>query len=414
MKVLIVNTSDIEGGSAKSALTLHKEFLDFGISSEFLVQTKSSMAEGVTGNSGKLNKLKVAIRSRLDRLPQIFYPNRLKYPFSNSFLPVEGEVKRKFAEADIINLHWVNNGFISLEYLKSLKKPIVWTMHDSWVFTGGCHLPFDCLRYQAKCGGCLSLQAKSSFDLSTINWYRKNKVFIQSNITFVSPSQWLAGAARSSSLLKNKPIETLGNPLNQKVFKPLNQKFAREVLNLPDSSFVLGFGGNAVVSDPNKGFKEVVAVLQSGKLKAKNITLLVFGNKDRVDLKIEGVKIINMGIISSDYLMGLVYSSIDCLLVASKSENFPYVILEALSCGTPSVAFRVGGIPELITHRKNGYLVSPYDLTDYADGINFVYKLGKVSMLKSCASKAAQFEASKIAKKYISLFETLILANGSR
>lgn len=411
MKVLIVNTSDVEGGSAKSALTLHKEFLDLGIQSEFLVQTKSSMVEGVIGKSCKFNKLKVAIRSRLDRLPQIFYPNRLKYPFSNSFLPTEGEVKSKFLEADIINLHWVNNGFINLEFLKNFKKPIVWTMHDSWVFTGGCHLPFDCQRYLSKCGSCPSLSAKRSFDLSSINWYRKNKVFANSNIAFVSPSQWLADTARKSGLLKNQSVMIIGNPLNRRIFKPLNQKFARETLNLPDSSFVLGFGGNAVVSDPNKGFQEVISVLQSGKLKAKNITLLVFGNKDRVDLQIEGVNIINMGIINSDYLMSLVYSSLDCLLVASKSENFPYVILEALSCGTPAVAFRVGGIPELITHKNNGYLVSPYDLSEYADGINFIFKIGKRSMHKACVTKAVQLESPEIAKKYINLFQKLIHEN---
>ena len=256
MRVSIIGTFDSGGGAARSAYRLHRGLLKLGVKSKFFTQSKRTDDPTVECRNSHFQKFMNLIRPYLDSVPVLFYRNRdRKSLFSVAFFFVSKWVNRNIFNSDLLHLHWVEAGFISIESLKNVKCPIVWTMHDSWVFTGGCHLPDGCLKYQEKCGKCPHLQSSSEFDLSRINYLRKKYFWKDLNITLVAPSNWLASCARKSSLFKNFKVEVIPNGIDTNVFKPLDKLSSREVLGLPKESKIILFGAVNATSDVNKGFQ---------------------------------------------------------------------------------------------------------------------------------------------------------------
>ena len=149
MKVLIVNTSDIEGGAARAAYRLHKALLTEGVDSQMLVQSKSSDDFTVLGPQTKFQKAMGKLRPTLDSIPVRRYPERTKTLFSPSWVPFAGLVDKINAiNPDVVHLHWIAGGMMRIEDLAKINAPIVWSLHDNWAFTGGCHIMWECERYQ--------------------------------------------------------------------------------------------------------------------------------------------------------------------------------------------------------------------------------------------------------------------------
>jgi len=180
MKILIVNTYDILGGAAKAAYRLHRSLLSAGIDSKILVQTKKSDDYTVIPiyGSNKIGKAFSLIRPTLDQIPLKFYKNRIKTPFSPACLPFSKAIEKiKEINPDIVHLHWIAGGMIKIEDLAKIDKPIVWTLHDNWAFTGGCHIKWNCEKYTDICGACPVLGSNKEYDLSKKVWFRKKKKF---------------------------------------------------------------------------------------------------------------------------------------------------------------------------------------------------------------------------------------------
>ncbi|MEH2179149.1 glycosyltransferase family 4 protein [Nostoc sp.] len=416
IKPLLVNTYDPKGGAgaARAAYRLHQELLRLEIDSQMLVQDKRIADSTVVSYPNKVAQIIWKARPILNDLPLKLYRNRQRNFtfFRLQWLPntVASQIAR--LEPDIINLNWICEGFIPIEALAKFNKPIVWTFHDTWAFTGGCCYSLGCDRYTKSCGNCPQLGSKHSWDLSRWVWQRKTKAWQNLKLTIVSPSNWLAECARSSSLFSNSDIRVIPHGLNLNIYKPTERQIARNLLNLPQNKQLILFGALNATSNPRKGFHLLQSALQKlsqSEWKDK-IELIVFGSsqpEDSVDL---GFKVHYLGKVDDENKLALLYSSADVMIVPSIEEVFGLTACESLSCGTPVVSFDSTGLKDLVEHQKNGYRAQCFSCDDLANGIIWVIE-NKERHQKLCdraREKAEQeFAINLQAHRYLSLFEEM-------
>jgi glycosyltransferase involved in cell wall biosynthesis len=281
-------------------------------------------------------------------------------------------------QADVIYIHWALNGmlnFKSIKQIAKLNKPVIIFLHDMWAITGGCHHSFTCEKYKTTgCNKCPMFAGNEKNDLSSREFEKKLKLYKQfSNIHFIAPSKWLYNCALESLLTKEKPVHYIPNILDDSFYKPVNKTEAKKILNISDDEIVIAFGAIAVNS-PYKGWTYLQKALELLEKKKKDgkITVLIFGsvyNKEVADAIPFKTKF--MGYLKDEYSTTLVYNAADVFIAPSLAEAFGYVVMESLSCGTPVVGFNVGGIPDMIEHKKNGYLAKYRDAADITEGILF-------------------------------------------
>jgi len=414
LKVLIVNVSDSIGGASKAAYRLHKSLLEEGLDSKMLVRNKRTDDPTVVSvPDSKFEDVYFnTLRPFIDQIPVKFYRNRARIPFSVSWVRSKKTVKKiNYLNPDIVHLHWINGGFLSLKDLTKINKPIVWSLHDDWAFTGGCHIKWDCEKFMYKCGACPLLGSSSQIDLSRITWFRKKRTFKKiKNLTIVGLSKWITKNSQNSSLLRNKPHINLPNPIDTFFFKPFDKKEARRLLNLPMEKKLILFGAMNVTKDINKGFHKFIEAVRMLSLEHSEIVIYGAGNPiDSINLKL---KVHYLGLFFDEVSMVALYNACDVLVVPSLQENLSNTIMESLSCGTPVVAFDTGGNSDLIDHKKNGYLADSYDVRDLAIGIKWILSLPEKDYKKVSQNAREKiiknYNSKLIAKKYIELYKKII------
>lgn len=413
MKVLQLSTSDIRGGAARAAYRLHQGLQNIGVTSQILVQSKSSNDEAVAAPKTNLSEGIAKTKVTFDHLPLKLYPQRKGATFSLQWLPDTVSSKVAQLAPDIINPHWINQGFIQIETLAKLKSPLVWTLHDMWAFTGGCHYSQDCDRYTAICGACPQLGSSKDWDLSRWIWKRKAKAWKNLNLTIVTPSKWLGKCANSSSLFKNLRVETIPNGIDIEIYKPINRQVARELLKLPQDKQIIFFGSLRATGDQRKGFHLLQPALQElSKSGWKDkLELVIFGASQPKHPPEFGFKAHYLGTLSDDLSLAIVDSAADVFVLPSTQDNLPNTVLEAIACGTPCVTFNIGGMPDMIEHQKNGYLAQPYEIDDLAQGIAWVLenKERHQKLSHRAREKVEQEFTLKIqASRYLSLFTDIL------
>ncbi len=409
MKVALLNTYDKFGGATRACQRLLNGLSAAGVEASMLVREKSmgnSKVEAVGSGTGGF------FRALIDGIPLHWYPHRQLHVFAPAWVPGRGIPKAVYLCPDLVHLHWVVNGFVRIEDITSLSCPVVWTLHDSWPFTGGCHLPVECTRYEQSCGRCPVLGSENENDWSRRIWKRKQKSWSNLPITVVAPSRWIAEKARSSSLFRNFKIEIIPNGIDTALYCPGDKIEARRKLGLPENRKLLLFGAIHALSDLNKGLDLLRSAIGSLNLsQLQNTELIIFGANDGETLPDCGIPIRKFGIITDEEQMVLLYRAADLFVAPSRQETFPYVIMEAMSCGTPCVAFDVGGIPDLIKHEETGYLAKPFVVEDLAAGI---FKLlNDVKLRASIAAKSrnwieCNFALDFITQRHIKLYEQLL------
>ncbi|MEO1800001.1 MAG: glycosyltransferase family 4 protein [Cyanobacteria bacterium J06629_2] len=376
MKVLILSARDLRGGAARAAYRLHQGLLAANVDSQMLVQNKLSDCHTVIAPKSKIERGLAAMKPALDQLPLSLY--RRRDPsiniYSSQWLPHKIIAQIEQVNPDVINLHWINGGFVPIEALKKIKQPLVWTLHDMWAFTGGCHYNGTCDRYQQACGSCPQLGSDRQKDLSRWIWQRKAKAWQDLNLTVVTPSKWLADCARSSSLFREVPIEVIGNGIEPQIYQSHAPQTARQILNLPQDKKIILFGALNSTQDRRKGFNLLLAALKSLKSasRADQIELVIFGASAPSQPANFGFRTHYMGQLSDDVTLSLLYAAADVFVAPSVQDNLPNTVLEAMFCGTPSAAFNIGGMPDLIQHQHNGYLAQPGNTEDLARGIAWI------------------------------------------
>ncbi len=411
MKILIVNTTDIEGGAARAAYRLHRALLTQGVDSKMLVQYKFSDDPTVIGPNNKLEKAVAKLRPFLDSLPVRIYKNRTKTLFSPSWIP-SGNIIKKINKInpDIVHLHWITGGMLRIEDIPKIKAPVVWSLHDMWAFTGGCHYDEECEGYKRNCGNCIVLRSKNKRDLSYLIFRRKQNTFNhKKNIYIVGLSKWITNCSRSSTLLKDKKNITISNPIDTNIYKPFDKYKARELWNLPQQKKLILFGAISATSDPRKGFMELSVALQLLDKKL-NIEFIVFGSSQPTNAPDFGFKTHYLGRIYDDISLMTLYNAVDVMVVPSLQENLSNAIMESLSCGTPVVAFNVGGNSDLIDHTQNGYLAKPFDSKDLANGIEWILTNPNYKELSKNAREKVlrEFDSRVVAEKYIKLYKEIL------
>lgn len=397
MKIAIINTSERTGGAAVAAERLGNALKKSGIQVDKLVWKDTWL------NRFRFywERLIIFLCNHLNR------KNLFAVSIANTGTDLSEDSLVK--EADIIHLHWINQGFLSLrdiEKLVKLNKPIVWTMHDMWPCTGICHHARDCEKFQTRCESCFFLESKNK-DLSTSVFDKKLSLYKNANITFVGCSQWLANRAKKSYLLRGNTVLSIPNPIDTEVYHPIEQDMARELLGLPSEKKLLLFGA-LNVTDKRKGIDYLIEALNI--IKMQDMELVVFGQVKDDIRGLFPVPIHSMGYLSDESKIVTLYNAVDMFITSSLEENLPNTIMESMACGTPCVGFATGGIPEMIDHRVNGYIANYKDANDLANGIQWVLEhKDRQSLSDACVKKVREsYTEEVVVKQYMALYKELL------
>lgn len=398
------------GGAALAAYRLHRSLLDQGMTSIMIVQDKNTDDFTVLTKTSKLLNIFSRIRPILDTFCLRFYRKRSKTLFSTSQLSSIDLIKKiNQINPDIVHLHWVCGGMLKIESLAKIRPPIVWTFHDMWPLTGGCHYTEGCSNYKNSCGECRVLGSIKGNDLSRHTFKRKFKTYnLLKKFTIICSSRWMKKCSEESSLLKGREVNLLKNCIDTSLFRPIKKDISREFFKIPPKKKVVLFGAMNSLSDPRKGAKELFRAINM--LDIKNTIFVVSGAsrpKELIKLK---YPVYFIHPLKDEESLVLMYNVADVMVVPSLQENLANSISESMSCGIPVVAFNIGGNPDMIDHKSNGYLSKEGDCEDLANGIEWVLENGSSAKLSVKARDKIinQFDNKIISNQHIELYRNLM------
>jgi glycosyltransferase involved in cell wall biosynthesis len=377
MNILHVNTNESRGGAAKVARRLIDAQRTLGHTAKFLVGRRKTILPDVVTyppSAGSLKRDRIIeyglrILAILERRLGIQYCLR-----SPNWILRRMKI---INDADLIHIHNLHGGYLNLWAVSELSriKPVVWTLHDEWAYTGHCACTLGCDRWQTGCGKCpdLSIYPAISIDTTRSLWKIKSRSYARGNFTVTAPSNWLLRRVERS-MLSGRPVMYIPNGVRSEIFYPRGREATREALGLPRDKRIVIFAANAGSRNPWKGYSYLVEALKKLTIsQMPDLLLLAIGdNTSGVDIKTECRW---EGRIEDENVMAAYYSAADVFVLPSMAENSPLTVIESMACGTPVVAFDVGGVPELIDHRSSGYIARYRDSDDLAEGIRWILDL---------------------------------------
>ncbi|MDO4187216.1 MAG: glycosyltransferase family 4 protein [Bacteroidales bacterium] len=418
MKILLVNTSERTGGAAVACSRLMNALQKQGIDAKMLVRDKQSDNPQVSGlGLGRWSQLWKFVWERIVIWKANHFKKNNLFSVDIANTGTDITVFPEFKEADIIHLHWINQGMLSLKNLERIfesGKPVVWTMHDLWPATGICHHPRECDHYHTHCHNCpLLLYHGSKHDLSYRTFKKKQKLMQGKQVHFVACSEWLKGMAEQSALLQGQSICSIPNPLNLQIFKPKDRQGARQRLQLPTDKKLLLFGA-VKATDKRKGIDYLIKacrllVKQDPALK-EQVGIVTFGMLSEGLRKVLPFEVYPQGYVADEDTLTDIYSAVNAYVTPSLEENLPNTIMEAMACGTPCVGFRVGGIPEMIDHKQNGYVADYKSADDLAEGIRWIVSHKDIPELRQQAVLKVQrcYDENVVVPQFIQLYQNLL------
>lgn len=408
MRVLIVNTSERTGGAAVAANRLMKALNNNGVKAKMLVRDKDT------------DTLTVAELPKSPLLRWHFLWERVvvfcrlhfqrKHLFEVDIANAGSDITklREFQEADVIHLHWINQGMLSLSGIRKILrsgKPVVWTMHDIWPATAICHVTLNCRSFTSHCCRCRLLPGGgSSRDLAYSVWQKKRQMVVDENIYYVACSRWLESEAKKSALLKGQKIASIPNTIDTHIYKKGDKQEARQRLGLPLDKKLILFASQRVTNE-NKGMQYLIeACKQLNDIPHLGVVILG-GHAEEVvgQLPLEAYP---LGYVNDEKRIIDVYNAADVFVLPSLSENLPNTIMEAMACGVPCVGFKVGGIPEEIDHRRNGYVAEYRHAEDLARGIRWILAEADYRALSENAIHKVvhSYSQQSVAMKYLDVY----------
>ena len=419
LRVALINTFDIQGGAARAMWRLHQGLRSAGIASTVLCLQKTSNDPHCVQIDRDLSQDSLG-RLQTWSEQERFVRSNLLPPYPYFTLPVPGydiAEHHIVQEADIINLHWVA-GFISpdsIESLQRLNKPIVWTLHDQRPFTGGCHYSNGCTRYESDCRECPILTQPCNHIHGSILAHSLDK-YNPSTITVVTPSAWLTSCVKRSKAFLHSRVETIPYGLDTEIFRPTPKLIAHHKLGLAPGPLNLLIGSEDL-NDVRKGVQTMLRALlllirdpdSMETFRNGKIRLLTFGKNNEMFNKFAWVT--NLGVINNEEKLSFAYSAADVFICPTNEDNLPNTVLEAMSCQTPAIGTRVGGIPDMIIDQDNGWLIDPGDSIGLANLIK--RHLGSPNLLavkgeRARATVVEKFNSVLQAERYETLYEHLL------
>lgn len=389
LRVLIVNTSEQTGGAAIAASRLCKALNDHGVKAKMLVRDKQTDRITVAQVGGKFPKL----WERLCIWLRNGFSRKKLWLADIANTGIDITATEEYREADVIHLHWVNQGMLSLSCLQKILqsgKRVVWTLHDEWPYLGVCHYRGTC--QQTDCRHCPLMSGSTPHKLLQ----QKRDIYRQGHITFVGCSQWITDEARKA--LPGEHILHIPNAIPADTFHPMDRAAARRQLHLPADRKLVLFT-SMKITDERKG---AAYLLEAARQLPADCTIVMVGQQSAS--LATGAQVISLPYMTSQQQMAQLYAAVDCFVTPSLQDNLPNTIAEAMSCGTPCVGFRVGGIPEMIAHQQDGYVAEYQNSDDLAAGICHV--LSHPELREAAHSHAARmFSEEHVAAEYIKIYE---------
>jgi len=417
MKVCLINTSDAGGGAAV-ACRRQLNALSAVVDIQMLVEHQKTKHPAIIEIANNWYKRSIAqLNFLLERLPFIAFKAKNKaarFAFSPANAGINIAQHPIIQQADILHLHWINSGFLSLKNLKTLfalQKPMVLTLHDMWTFTGGCHYAADCNHFMQQCGHCPFLKNPKEKDISRKGWLAKKEIYKQNNrILFVACSEWMAKMARQSSLLKDAKIIAIPNPIDTEIYKPLDKVALRKEWNIDLDTKIILFGA-ANINDKRKGMAYLIEALQLLKQNIPSnlkIEIILFGKNTESAAAELPFKVRSLPVITSEQALINIYNLADVFVLPSLEDNLPNMVMEALACSVPVVAFNQGGIPEMVSHQQNGYIAQYQSSEDLQAGINWVLNNKTIDLKNNARQKVLNdYSESIIAQKYQQVYQSI-------
>ena len=397
MKILFVNTNDTSGGAARAAMRIMRGVQQSGVEAQMFVKFKNSQASDIVPLSrfvptNLLYKVcdwvaaKVKNKWQHHKWRPYKKTKQKVYMSDMRHTDIHGALQK--LDYDIVHLHWINNRFLDIRELSKIHKPIVWTLHDSWLFCGVCHYFIDCERYQTHCGTCPMLGSKKEQDLAYEIFEKKLAAYNDLDLHIVTPSQWLGDCAKKSTLLGRFPVHVIPNCLDTELFRPLSKaeiltiaerqqnavvsRVLREATEKRIAKPLILFGAMNAANDRIKGFTSLLSALQILDAQGFEAHLVVFGaNAQELPMHFRNIDVTFVGYIHDSSILTALYNIANVMVVPSLTENLSNAIMESLSCATPVVAFNIGGNSDMIEHKKNGYLAKEKNSEDLAKGIEW-------------------------------------------
>jgi len=413
VSVLHLTTSDINGGAAKASHRIHRSLLDLGINSRMLAMHVSSSESEILQARSCLLSTVSKVRPHIGYSILRFQHTDNQDLHSVSILPSGLIQKINNSPFDIVNLHWVQGEYLSIEDIGRITKPLAWTLHDMWAFCGAEHYTKDLrfidgyTKYNRSCG-------ESGIDINMWAWRRKVKSW-QRQIHIVCPSKWLANAANSSKLMSGWPIYQIPYPIDDQVYYQSNSLLAKERLRIRNNQTVILYGALGINKDRRKGFDlfaQALCRLHNILGCTKEIVVVVFGdNISNMNISLP-FPVRCLGYIANERYLKDIYCSADAVVVPSREDNLPQIALEAQMCGTPVVAFEIGGLSDIILHLNTGYLAKPFDTDELAHGINWAIGHTNINIrINSGRLAKARYSPSVVAKRYNALYKNILYKN---
>lgn len=365
MNILQIHGTDApKGGGPIAMLRLHDGLRQAGVQSRILCPkpTRSdSVAIPHVPGTGRLR----ALTMRLG-LNELHCLGSLKIPSLDAF-----------EEADLLHIHCLHGGFFNYLALPKLTKhkPAVYTIHDMWPFTGHCVYSLDCDRWMNGCGACPYPEMPNAIrrDATSWEWNLKNWAYRNSNLTIVVPSTWMYRLA-NESMLKRFQIKFIPHGVDLNLYRPIDQGVSRAALGIPSGRKVLLYLVRRMNPSHKaswiKGADLLVKALQAlpASLRKETVLLLVGEGGEALKRELD-MDVIPLGFVSSDRLKVLAYSAADIFLFPSRADNAPLVLLETMACGTPTVAFAVGGVSDMVRPGVTGLLAEPENAKQLSERI---------------------------------------------
>lgn len=411
IRVLHLSTLDC-GGAGIAAYRLHRGLLQLGVDSRMCVLHKSTndptvqWIYGIQGSGAKRQAISLwpSLRQQWDETLQRF-PGRSRSLCFFSTPDAVVSLDELIQDFNIINLHWVA-GFLDINSMPKLfaSKKLFWTLHDMNPFTGGCHYAQDCTRYRTGCHHCPQLGPGPEDIVSRI-WNLKRDRYEKLDLTVVTPSQWLGTCSQFSGLFGHFPHQVIPYGLDLEDYQPVDRSQARQLLGLPKQAQIVLFGASAI-GDYRKGFDLFLgSIAHLQKLhKGKELILATFGHSENPDQISTPYQLRHLGHLDSAVQIRAAYSAADVFVIPTREDNLPNTVLESLACGTPVVAFDLGGLPDMIQHYRTGYLAPFPNIEEMAKGIEWV--LNQDSDLRAhCRQQAIdKFSLEEQAQRYYTLY----------
>lgn len=417
MRILHINRFLNAGGAARAAFRLHEALRNSNIDSVFL--TPDSITTEYTVRRQQHSSIALKVYRKIwqkyhqRRIDKLCEKESGFYSLGATSANILPEIRN--LNSDIVNLHWTSD-VLSIPDVRNITKPIVWTFHDMWPMCGAEHYTSDKPTANFRIGYSTrrNFLGENSDSINSLIWRRKRKNWAELKFTVVSPSKWLATCAAESILFKNADIHTVPNPIDAEGFwSPLEKKAARHFLNLPKSKNLILMGAAGGVEDPRKGGDLLRRAMHDlHKDDSLEAEILIFGQEQPTSSAQDWpYKVHWLGQVQDDRLLKLIYSAADIMIVPSRQDNLPNTAVEAQACGLPVVAFKTGGLPDIIAHKKTGWLANPFAADDLAAGIAFIIRDRARRMKMSAAARQhclSNYSYSRIANRYREIYSTIL------